>query len=157
LVLAVAGLTDLLDGWLARKWNIVSLLGKFLDPLADKLLLLVCLVMLMKLGRVDAWLVIILLSRELLITGLRAVAVGEGIVISAGTTGKYKLAFQLVGLAFIMWYGSFLSFSAYQIGVWILYVALVISLYSGFQYLKDFFTELYDKRGYIARKPKQLV
>lgn len=146
IVLAVAGLTDLLDGYFARKWEIESLLGKFLDPVADKLLLLVSLVMLMRLERVDAWLVIILLSREFLITGLRGVAAGEGMIIAAGNSGKYKLTFQLIGLGFLMWYGSLLGFSAYKIGIWILYLALVISLVSGYIYLSDFLIALEKKK-----------
>lgn len=146
LVLAFAGLTDLLDGYFARKWGIESLMGKFLDPVADKLLLLVALVMLMRLERVEAWLVILLLSREFLITGLRGVAAGEGLIIAAGSSGKYKLTFQLIGLGFLMWYGSIFGVSAYPIGVWILYFAMVISLVSGYIYLSDFFIALEKKR-----------
>src|SRR3954470_10763882 len=99
-VLTIMGITDLLDGWLARRWKIESLIGKFLDPLADKLVLMVGLIMLQELERVSAWLVIVLLSREFLITGLRAIAVGEGLVIAAGQGGKFKLIFQMVGLGF---------------------------------------------------------
>ncbi len=146
LVLAFAGLTDLLDGYYARKWGIESLLGKFLDPLVDKLLLLVSLVMLMRLERVEAWLVILLLSREFMITGLRGVAVGEGIVIAAGTSGKYKLTFQLIGLGLLMWYGSLLGVPAHRVGIWILYLAMVISLVSGYLYLSDFLIALEKKR-----------
>lgn len=146
LMIALAGLTDLLDGYFARLWKIESLLGKFLDPVADKVLLMVGLVMLMQLERVESWLVILLLSREFLITALRGVAVGEGIVISAGTSGKYKLTFQLVGLGFLCWYGNILGFPAYQIGSVILYIALVISLVSGYIYLADFLSALTEKR-----------
>jgi len=153
MVVVIAGITDLLDGWLARLWKIETLLGKFLDPLADKLFLLVGLIMLMKLERVDAWLVMVLLSREFLITGLRAVAVGEGLVIAAGQGGKWKLTFQMVGLGLLMWYGSLFGFSAFEVGTVILYIALIISLWSGFNYLKNFFGALREKRGYIARKP----
>jgi len=146
IVVAIAGLTDLLDGYYARKWGIESLLGKFLDPLVDKLLLLVSLVMLMRLERVEAWLVILLLSREFMITGLRGVAVGEGIVIAAGTSGKYKLTFQLIGLGLLMWYGSLLGLPAHRVGIWILYLAMVISLVSGYIYLSDFLIALEKKR-----------
>jgi len=153
-VVILAGISDLLDGWLARKWEIESLMGKFLDPIADKLFLMVGLVMLMQLGRVPAWLVIALLSREFLITGLRGVAVGEGIVIAAGNFGKLKLTFQLIGLGFLMWYGSAFGYSAFEIGTIILYVALFISLYSGYSYLHDFFVALKIKRGYVSRPPR---
>lgn len=138
MVVIVAGVTDLLDGYYARKWKIESLLGKFLDPIADKLFLLVSLVMLMKLGRVDAWLVIVLLSREFLITALRAVAAGEGLIIAAGQSGKVKLTFQMIGLGFLMWYGTAFGLPAIKVGTWILYVALFASLLSGYHYLRDF-------------------
>jgi CDP-diacylglycerol--glycerol-3-phosphate 3-phosphatidyltransferase len=138
LVVAIAGITDLLDGYLARKWKIESLFGKFLDPVVDKVFLLVGLILLMKLGRVNTYLVILLLSREFLITALRAVAMGEGIVIAAGHSGKFKLIFQMVGLGFLMWYGNVFGFSAVKIGSAILYGALFLSLYSGYYYLRDF-------------------
>lgn len=140
MVVLFAGVTDILDGYWARKWKIESLLGKFLDPVADKLLLMVGLIMLMKLGRVEAWLVIVLLSREFLITGLRGVAAAEGIVIAAGQSGKWKLTFQMIGLGFLMWYGRILGFQAFTIGTWILYLALVVSVFSGVTYVSDFFT-----------------
>lgn len=146
-VLTIMGITDLLDGYLARRWGIESLIGKFLDPLADKLVLLVGLIMLMDLQRVSAWLVIVLLSREFLVTGLRAIAVGEGIVIAAGGTGKLKLIFQMVGLGFLMWYGSAFNLPAVVVGTWILYVALLISVFSGMQYLAAFLQALGAKRS----------
>jgi CDP-diacylglycerol--glycerol-3-phosphate 3-phosphatidyltransferase len=142
IVVVIMGLTDLFDGYLARKWKIETLLGKFLDPLADKLVLMVGLIMLMKLGRVSDWLVILLLSREFLITGLRGIAVGEGIVIAAGNSGKWKLVFQLAGLGLLMWYGSLLGFPAAIVGIYILYGALGISLVSGYNYLSDFLIAL---------------
>lgn len=140
LVVAVAGITDLLDGYIARKWKIESLFGKFLDPVVDKVFLLVGLILLMKLKRVNPYLVILLLSREFLITALRAVAMGEGIVIAAGSSGKFKTIFQMVGLGFLMWYGNTFGFPGVQIGTVILYVALFLSLYSGYYYLRDFFS-----------------
>lgn len=152
-VILFAGITDLLDGYLARKWKIETLLGKFLDPLADKLVLLVGLIMLMKLERVEAWLVMVLLSREFLITGLRAIAVGEGMVIAAGQSGKLKLIFQMIGIGLLMWYGSLFGISAFEVGAVILYIALVISLWSGFIYLRDFFKALQQTRGYVAKAP----
>lgn len=145
-IVLVAGISDLLDGYFARRWRVETLLGKFLDPVADKLFLMVGLVMLMKLERVSEWLVILLLSREFLITALRGVAIGEGIVIAAGSSGKFKLIFQMVGLGFLMWYGSAFGLEAWKVGTIILYLALIVSLLSGFQYLHGFFTELSKKR-----------
>ncbi len=145
-VLAIMGVTDLLDGYLARLWKTESLLGKFLDPLADKLVLMVGLIMLQDLDRVSAWLVIVLLSREFLVTGLRGIAVGEGIVIAAGSAGKFKLIFQMVGLGFLMWYGSAFGLPAVKVGTFILYIALLISVASGLQYLTGFFAALSRKK-----------
>lgn len=150
LVVILAGVTDLLDGYLARRWKIETLLGKFLDPVADKLFLLVGLIMLMELDRVESWLVMLLLSREFLVTGLRGVAVGEGIVISAGQSGKWKLTFQLIGIGFLTWHGSCFGYSAHLIGMYILYVALGFSMVSGYNYLSDFFTELKRKNAASA-------
>lgn len=154
MVVLLAGITDLLDGWIARKWKIESLLGKFLDPVADKLFLMVGLVMLMDLGRVSAFLVIALLSREFLITGLRGVAAGEGIIIAAGRFGKLKLIFQLLGLGLLMWYGNAFGLerfgiAAHHLGSVILYIALFISLFSGMGYLVDFFRALHRKAKLI--------
>src|SRR3989338_3421420 len=115
-IVIIAGISDLLDGYFARLWNVETLLGKFLDPVADKLFLMVGLIMLLKLERVSEYLVILLLSRELLITALRGVAIGEGIVIAAGSSGKFKLIFQMVGLGFLMWYGSAFGLEAWKIG-----------------------------------------
>ncbi len=146
IVVILAGITDLLDGYFARKWRIETILGKFLDPVVDKVFLMVGLIMLLKLGRIEAWLVILLLLREFLITGLRSVAAGEGLVIAAGKGGKFKLIFQLVGIGFCMWYGSAFGFSAIKIGKIILYLALILSFLSGYNYLSDFFCSLNKKR-----------
>ena len=94
----VASLTDLLDGYIARRWHLETSLGKFLDPLADKLLVAVALIMLIHLERVPSWMVAVIIGREIVVTGLRVVAVTEGLVISASKLGKYKAAFQTVSV-----------------------------------------------------------
>jgi CDP-diacylglycerol---glycerol-3-phosphate 3-phosphatidyltransferase len=97
-VFAVASITDVVDGYLARKWNLITVVGKFMDPLADKLLAMAALVMMVRLGRITAWVVIILLAREFIVTGLRSIAASEGMVIAAGQEGKWKTSLQLVGI-----------------------------------------------------------
>ena len=97
-VFAVAAITDIIDGYLARKWNLITVVGKFMDPLADKLIAMAALVMLVRLGRIAAWVVIVLLARELIVSGLRTIAASEGMVIAAGQEGKWKTSLQLVGL-----------------------------------------------------------
>ena len=137
-VVLIASITDLLDGYLARRWKSESLFGKFLDPVADKLLLMVGLIALAKLDRVAPWLVMALLSREFFITGLRGIAIGEGLILSADRFGKVKLIFQMTGLAMLMWGEPLGGISMRSLGLLILYAALVLSLYSGGRYLADF-------------------
>src|SRR5581483_9987844 len=102
LIYVGAALTDSLDGYLARKRKQVSVLGKFLDPLADKLIVTAVLVYLTAMDRVPPWLVVALLARELAVTGLRSIAVSEGLVLSASDQGKQKTALQMVGTMFLL-------------------------------------------------------
>ena len=95
---AIAAISDVLDGWLARRTGQITIIGKFLDPLADKLIVMAAMVMLVRLGRFPAWVAIVLLSREFAVTGLRQIAASEGMVIAAGQEGKWKTALQLVGV-----------------------------------------------------------
>jgi CDP-diacylglycerol--glycerol-3-phosphate 3-phosphatidyltransferase len=97
-VFTVAAVTDVIDGFLARRWNQITVVGKLLDPLADKLIVAAAMVMMVRLGRIPAWLVIVLLSREFIVTGLRQIAASEGMVIAAGQEGKWKTSLQLVGI-----------------------------------------------------------
>ncbi len=147
LVYSGACLTDLLDGYLARRMNIVSVLGKFLDPLADKLLVMASLVWMVPLGRISEWAVVLLLGREISITALRSIASSGGLVISAGGGGKTKTALQMAGiLCLIIGYPYHLSLGFIDLG-WVdlvnvgrvlVYASLVFSLVSAFQYLSLF-------------------
>lgn len=149
IVFTLASITDWLDGYLARKWNIVTVLGKFLDPLADKLIVMAALIMLIPLERVPAWAVFVILAREMLVTGLRSIASSEGIVISASDLGKYKTIFQMVAIAgllfhyrFYWFFGvevDFLYASFHNAGLFFFYISLLLTIWSGFDYLKKFF------------------
>ncbi|HEY0880632.1 MAG TPA: CDP-diacylglycerol--glycerol-3-phosphate 3-phosphatidyltransferase [Archangium sp.] len=97
-VFTIAAVTDVVDGFLARRLNLITVTGKLLDPMADKLIVMAALIMMVRLGRVPAWIVIVLLSREFMVNGLRQVAASEGIVIAAGQEGKWKTALQLSGI-----------------------------------------------------------
>ena len=101
-IYAVCALTDWFDGWLARVSDKVTTLGKFLDPLSDKVIVLSALVMLVKLGRVPVWVVVIIVAREFLISGLRTIAASEGLLISASQGGKWKTSLQLCGIICLM-------------------------------------------------------
>ncbi len=141
-----ASVTDFLDGWLARRLGLQSVTGRFLDPLADKLLVMACLIELVYLDRVPAWLVALLLSRELGITGLRAIASEEGITVPSDRFGKWKTAMQLTGLGGLLLHFSFdtnfLFVSAqidyHRVGLALLTGSMVFSLISAFGYMLNF-------------------
>ena len=141
-----ASATDYFDGYLARRRGLVSKLGKFLDPLADKLIVMASLTMLIPLGRIPAWFVIVILTRELAVTGLRAIAAGDNMIIDAGSHGKWKTAFQLtaiVGLLVHFEYKvDFLFFegrvSFHRVGFWLLCISLFFSITSAFTYFKAY-------------------
>lgn len=136
---ALAGFTDLVDGYLARKENQVTSLGKFLDPLADKVLVCAVLVMLVQLGRVPAWIAIIIISRDLMVTGLRAVAADGGVVIAADSYGKLKTVLQLVALEPLILHYNWLGIPLRPIGIFLLYMALALTVFSGCKYFLNFF------------------
>ncbi len=118
IVYSLAAITDLLDGYLARRMGVVSVLGKFLDPLADKLLVIASLIYMVPMGRIPAWAEALLIAREIAVTGLRSIASSEGVVIAAGDDGKTKTALQMVGiLALILGYPYYLTFGPWDLGL----------------------------------------
>lgn len=147
LVYSAAAITDLLDGYLARRMNVVSVLGKFLDPLADKLLVMASLVYMVPMGRISEWAVTLLLAREISVTGLRSIASTEGVVIAAGDDGKIKTALQMIGiLCLILGYPYHLTLGPLDLG-WVdlvyvgralVYVSLVFSIVSAASYVRVF-------------------
>ena len=151
---AIAAITDVVDGWLARRLGLVTVIGKFLDPLADKLIVLAAMVMLVRLGRFPAWVAILLLSREFVVTGLRQIAASEGMVIAAGQEGKWKTALQLVGIIALLvhyqhevdlgvWRGP-VNFNA--VGQVLTYLSVVFSLWSAGVYFRGFL-QMLGRRG----------
>ena len=148
-IFTIAAITDFVDGWLARKWQVVTVLGKFLDPLADKLIVMVALFMLIPLDRVPAWAVFLILAREMVVTGLRSIASSEGIVIDASELGKYKTIYQMVAIPGLMLHYDFYWFfgvewsifhvNAHNFGIFFFYIAFVLTLWSGIDYLQKFF------------------
>lgn len=123
----IASLTDLLDGKIARKYNLVTTFGKFMDPLADKLLVCSALICLVELGRIPAWIVIIIISREFIISGFRLVASDKGVVIAASWWGKFKTTFQMVMIVLMIADIAALSIVT-QIIMWIALILTVVSL-----------------------------
>ena len=147
IVFTLAAITDILDGYLARKLGIVSVLGKFLDPLADKLIVMASLVWMVPMGRIGTWAVVILIGREISVTGLRSIAASEGVVISAGQEGKTKTALQMIGIiALVLGYPYHLAYFGIDLGAVdpihvgraLIYLSLVFSIASAAQYLRLF-------------------
>jgi CDP-diacylglycerol---glycerol-3-phosphate 3-phosphatidyltransferase len=141
----VSAITDLLDGWLARKLNLISVFGKFLDPLADKLLVMAMLIYMTHMGRVSPWVVALLLGREITITGLRSIASSEGVVIAAGESGKWKTALQMVGIACLVLHYPHKVLPGYNhpidlniVGQWLVMLSLIFSLTSAVEYFRLF-------------------
>lgn len=134
-----AALTDLADGYIARKYKVESVLGKLMDPLADKVLVAAVLVMLIPLDRMPAWVAFLILSRELVVTGLRGVAASSGLIIAASRLGKWKSVVQLTALGTLMFPLGVLPIPyLHQIGLGILYVALFLTIWSGIDYFYRF-------------------
>jgi CDP-diacylglycerol--glycerol-3-phosphate 3-phosphatidyltransferase len=173
----LASVTDFFDGWLARRKGLTTVLGKFLDPLADKLIVTSTLVMLIPLGRIPAWVVVLLLARELSITGLRSIASSEGMVIAASQGGKWKTAFQLTGILGLLihypypiavitpalhelvvgtWLHGLLAevgipvrpwVDFHVVGLWLIYLSLFFSVFSATQYIARFVRAVGNRSG----------
>jgi CDP-diacylglycerol--glycerol-3-phosphate 3-phosphatidyltransferase len=144
LLYLVAAAGDALDGYLARSRGQVSVLGKFLDPLADKLIVTAILVFMVALGRVPAWVVVVMIARDLAVNGLRSIASAEGLVIAASEGGKVKTAFQLVAIMLLLIHfrypalGLGVTIDYHRVGTIVLYISLGMSLVSGADYLRKF-------------------
>lgn len=150
----LASLTDYLDGYLARKYSIETVYGKLMDPLADKFLVICSLIMLQHLGRMSPIVVMLLVCRELTITGLRALASAEGVIVSASSGGKWKTAIQMVAIPALM-LQDMAGIPFYQIGMWLTYLSLAVSLWSAQDYIVAFFIGL-RKTTEIRRARKKL-
>ncbi len=138
LLFSIASITDWADGYMARKNETVTTLGKFLDPLADKMLVMATMTMLIPLDRIDAWIVVLILAREFAITGLRGIASSEGIVIAASNLGKYKTGFQIAALIGLTMHYEYYGFDFHFWGTLLLWIALFFTLWSGYEYMKQF-------------------
>ena len=149
LIFSVAAITDFLDGHLARKYNLVTNFGKLMDPLADKILMCAGFVLLITLGHISAWIVVVILSREFMVTGLRLLASAEGKVLAADYLGKYKTTFQIVTVIFFLLYeaaGESLFSWARPLfetkfttpcflGTILIWISLTLTVVSGFNYV----------------------
>jgi CDP-diacylglycerol--glycerol-3-phosphate 3-phosphatidyltransferase len=137
----IASFTDYLDGYYARKFNATSTMGKFMDPIADKVLVLGALLLLLQMGKVDPIMVMLILGRDIFIGGIRSVAAADQVIIDAKATGKWKTAIQMMAIPAL-----FLDFIdptqlLGRVAYWTLWVSVVLSLISGWEYTKKYFEE----------------
>lgn len=146
-IFVVAALTDLLDGYIARKYHIVTTMGKFLDPIADKLVVNTAMILMIPIGRIPAWIVAIIIIRDFTVDGIRTIASSEGVIIGSSRLAKQKTLCQVVAVTALMIHYPFLGADAHLVGIVILYVALFLTLYSGLDYLMKFFKEIFDKKN----------
>ena len=134
-IFALASFTDMLDGKIARKYNLITNFGKLMDPLADKILTAAAMVCLVELGDLAAWIVVIILFREYAITGLRSVAASENIVVAANSWGKVKTVCQMIALMLLMLKPQIVALCGVNLGLILMYVALLLTVYSGVDYV----------------------
>lgn len=134
ILFALASITDYYDGYFARRYNAVSDLGKFMDPVADKILVTGVLIILLVFKKVDPWMVMLFVARDTIVGGVRAAAASGGVIIAAQTTGKWKAALQFLSLPLLIMNDLHDSFSNNNIGYWLLWASVILSLKSGFDY-----------------------
>jgi CDP-diacylglycerol--glycerol-3-phosphate 3-phosphatidyltransferase len=146
LIFICAAVTDLLDGYIARKYQIVTTMGKFLDPVADKIIVNTAMILMIPIGRIPAWVVAIIIIRDFVVDGMRSIASSEGLVIDASGLGKQKTLCQIIAVSALMIHYPLFGLDAHAVGIVVLYVALFLTLYSG----ADYSIKLYN--GAIRKK-----
>jgi CDP-diacylglycerol--glycerol-3-phosphate 3-phosphatidyltransferase len=147
LVFVSASITDWFDGWLARKYDAQSNMGKFMDPIADKILVASALIMLIPSGRVQPILVLTLLSRDILIGGIRSVAAADRLIIDAKPTGKWKTGMQMIAIPALLFNTPIFGLPIYEIGLVLLWVSVALSLISGYQYVHMYYESRKESLG----------
>ncbi len=138
MLFSLAAISDYLDGYLARRWGLVSTFGKVMDPVADKLVVSFSFIMMVSLGWIPAWIVCIIIGRELAISGLRSVVAVSGEDISASWLGKYKTGFQIAAIIPLLLHFSYFGINFHAIGMFFLWGALIYTIWSGADYFIKF-------------------
>lgn len=136
-IFVIAAATDGVDGYVARKYNQITDFGKFIDPLADKLLVATALICLVEMGRISAWMAVIIIAREFIVTSLRIVAMSKGVVIAAEMTGKIKTVIQIIATVIVLLFNEpKFNIFGYNPGYIAMVIATLFTMYSGVVYLK---------------------
>jgi len=141
----VAAMTDFLDGYIARRYSIVTTMGKYLDPLADKLIINTAMIVMIPIGRVPAWIVAVTVIRDLVVDGIRTISSAEGIVIEASRLGKQKTIAQGFAVAALIIHYPFFGADAHAVGMVMLYISLFLAIYSGIGYFIRFYREVINR------------
>ncbi len=141
-IFLIASLTDFLDGYLARRLGQITKFGIILDPIADKFLVISALILLVDMARLSAWIAIIIILREFVVTALRVVSLSKDIVIPAETGGKLKTTAQMTSIILLLLPGGIGNVDFYDIGLVVMYVALMLALSSGIQYTISFWKRI---------------
>lgn len=152
LIFIFASITDWLDGYIARRSNMVTSMGKFLDPLADKVLICSVLIMFAQLQWAPAWVVIVIVCRELVVTGLRAIAVDEGIVLAADKFGKAKTVLQILAIIPLTLHFPVFGYELWPYGEFLLYIAMCIAIISGVNYCRYFYKHTKSNNTMVSKK-----
>jgi CDP-diacylglycerol--glycerol-3-phosphate 3-phosphatidyltransferase len=139
----LAALTDLLDGYVARRYGITTKIGKLLDPMADKIIVSTAMVLLIPTGRIPAWIVAIIVIRDLAVDGVRSIASVSGRVIGASSLGKRKTLCQIVAVSALIIHYPLLGIDAHAVGMAILYLALALSIVSAADYIQTFYRDTF--------------
>jgi CDP-diacylglycerol--glycerol-3-phosphate 3-phosphatidyltransferase len=159
-VFFIATVSDFFDGYLARSYDYVTTLGKFLDPMADKLVVTTALIMLAGMARtphVPAWMVVVLVTREIMVTGLRAVAAAEGLIVGAEELGKYKMTLQAIAIHGLLIHYTYLHVDFFAAGMFILWLAMGVSVWSGVDYYVRVVRELRPKPVAAAASKRAVI
>src|SRR3989339_1535359 len=135
----VAALTDILDGYIARRYQIVTTMGKFLDPISDKLIVNTAMILMIPIGRIPAWIVAAMIIRDFAVDGIRNIAASDGLIIQASPLGKRKMLCQIFAISPLIIHYPFIGADAHTVGIVILYIALALSIISGVDYFFKFY------------------
>ena len=136
----LVSITDFLDGYLARKYQMITTMGKFLDPIADKIIVNSAMILMIPISRIPAWIVAVTIIRDLIVDVIRSIASSEGIYIQASILGKQKTVTQIIAVTALMIHYPLFGLNAHAVGMVILYIALFLTVYSGI----DYFIKLYQ-------------